>query len=217
MRHLAILLAILPLAASCERASDKKAFAEAISENAVRSAKFGITAEKPKDWFVLSEELQDAIVDQGAKVATRGNDAAAGAVEAGMARTTQIFGIFKHEPGSPVEFNPNVFAIAENVSIAPGVKTGSDYFFQFKKLAASMNAQYDFKDETAVTIGGREFAKLDLTMTVAGQSADQSYYAARDGDEMILFIQNYKTDAERAETDAVIKSIRFDEARRKQR
>jgi hypothetical protein len=209
MRTLAVLLAFLPLAASCDRAPKEKAYAEAISENAVRSEKFGITAKRPKDWFVLSEEMQDAIVDQGAKVATSGNDAVAGAVEAGMARTTQIFGIFKHEPGSLVEFNPNVLAIAENVKIAPGVKTGSDYFYHFKKLAAQTNVQYDFKEETAVKIGGRDFARLDLTMTVAGQSADQSYYAARMGDEMILFIQSYKTDAERAETDAVIQSIKF--------
>ena len=210
MRTLVVLLAILPLAASCDRAPKQKAFAEAISENAVRSEKFGITAEKPKNWFALSEEMQNAIVDQGAKVASGGNSAVEGAVEAGMARTTQIFGVFKHEPGSPVEFNPNVLAIAENVKIAPGVKTGSDYFYQFRKLAAQTNVQYDFKEETAVKIGGKEFTRLDLTMTVAGQSADQSYYAARMGDEMILFIQSYKSDADRAETDAVIRSIKFD-------
>jgi hypothetical protein len=96
------------------------------------------------------------------------------------------------------------------VKIAPGVKTGADYFYQFKKLAAQTNAQYDFKDETAVKLGGKDFTRLDLTMTIAGQSADQSYYAARMGDEMIIFIQSYKTDAERDETGAIVESVRFD-------
>jgi hypothetical protein len=209
MRLIAIALAILPLAAACERAPKEKAFAEAISENAVRSERFGITAEKPAGWYLLSEEMQKAIADQGAQVAAAGS-AAEGAIEAGMARSTQIFGVFKHEPGAPVEFNPNVLAMAENVAIAPGVKTGSDYFYQFKKIAASMNVGYEFKEESAVKIGGRDFARLDLTMTVAGQTAEQSYYAARDGDEMIVFIQSYRSEADRAETDAVIKSIKFD-------
>jgi hypothetical protein len=210
MRILAIVLLALPLAASCGREPDKKAFAEAVSPTSVRSERFGITAEKPESWYVLSEEMQNALVDGGAKAATEGNDAVAGAIEAGMARTTQIFGVFKHEPGTPVEFNPNVLAIAENVKIAPGVKTGADYFYQFKKLAAQTNAQYDFKDETAVKLGGKDFTRLDLTMTIAGQSADQSYYAARMGDEMIIFIQSYKTDAERDETGAIVESVRFD-------
>ncbi|MDZ7628050.1 MAG: hypothetical protein U5J99_06530 [Parvularculaceae bacterium] len=210
MRLLAIFLIAVPLAASCGREPDTKAFAEAVSPTSVRSERFGITADKPEGWYALSEELQSALVDGGAKVVSEGNDAVAGAVEAGMARTTQIFGVFKHEPGSPVEFNPNVLAIAENVKIAPGVKTGSDYFYQFKKLATQTNAQYEFKDETTVKIGGRDFTRLDLTMSVAGQSADQSYYAARMGDEMILLIQSYKTDAERAETEAIVQSVRFD-------
>ncbi len=210
MRCLAILLAILPLAAACDRAPKEKAFADAISPNAVRSAAFGITAEKPAGWFSPTQEMQDALLDQAAKVVSHGNDALAGKIEVAMPRSSQIFAMFKYEPGAAVESNPSVIAMAENVSLSPGLKTGKDYFFHFRKLAVTGNSQYEFKEESTLTIGGKDFDRLDLTLTLNGQSTDQSYYAARFGDEVILFIQSYKSEQERAETDAIIRSIGID-------
>jgi len=210
MRILAIIAFLLPLAAGCEQAADRKAFAQSVSPNAVRSEAFGVTVEKPEGWYTLNQEMQDALVNQAAKVVSHGNDALAGKFDVGLPRTSQIFGIFKYEPGAAVESNPSVIAMAENLSLSPGVKTGKDYFFHFRKVAVTGNSQYEFKEESSFTIGGKEFDRLDLTLTLNGQSAEQSYYAARFGEHIILFIQSYKSEQERFETDAIVNSIKFD-------
>lgn len=197
-------------AVACGRQAESDSFAQAITPNTVRSAAFKISAEKPENWYVLSEELQEELVDQGGKVASYGNNDLAAKIEVSKPRTSQIFGIFKFEPGSPVESNPSVIAMAENVSLSPGVKTGEDYFFHFRRLAATSNAQYEFGDVTPIEIGGKDFHRLDVIMTLNGQSVQQSYFAARQGDDIILLIQSYNNESERAETDSIVQSVRFE-------
>jgi hypothetical protein len=185
--------------------------AEKVSENAYRNAAFGLTVTAPDSWSVMDNQQTKRLMDVGTDVATAGNDRLKAVAEASKQGTTNIFTFFKHPLGTPVEFNPSVMGVAENLMLAPGVKTGRDYFFHARKLMEQSSMPVEFVgDYTTAKIGGQAFDRMNVRMDVNGVSVNQSYYAARHDNFVVVIIQSYQTDAEREETMAVVDTIKLD-------
>ncbi len=188
-----------------------EAYASQADNNTLRSQKFGITINKPEGWHALGFEELNTLVDVGGDISTAGNDELNAVVEASMKNTYSLFAVSQYETGAPVEENPSVFAMAENISHAPGIKRGKDYFFHAKKLMGQANPNYVFEEgyQTRM-IDGVTFDQMDLTIEMVGASAKQSYYAAKHGDFIISIIQTYMTDEGEAMTSELIDTIKLD-------
>ncbi|MEO1241663.1 MAG: hypothetical protein AAFX54_07110 [Pseudomonadota bacterium] len=192
-----------------EAATEKaEAYASSTDENTLNSTRFGISVRHPDGWYSLDYDQLNGLLEIGADVATKGNDDLDKVIEATKKNNYNIFAIMQHEPGTPVEENPNVIGLAENVSLAPGIKRGSDYFFHARKLMEQANPNSIFAEayETRI-IDGVEFDQMDVTVEMAGVVTAQSYYAARNNDFVILIIQSYVSNEGKTATDEVIDTI----------
>lgn len=190
--------------------NEERTIAVAANDDTYEVAAFGMTAAKPAGWFAMNDVEASAIMDTGKKLAAGDDRALRALVEAGSARTRTLFGFFEHEIGAPVPVNANVMAIAENVGTTPGVKTGKDYFFHAKRLMQATSVHYTFKDGApSRRIGGVEFDRMDAAAEIAGNAFSQSYYAARRGDYMLVFVETYGSPEDQRRTSAVLDSVSF--------
>jgi hypothetical protein len=208
---LALVCVALLAAASCDRGEGSAGLAKPAGESADHSDTFGLIVSPPPGWYVMNYDQTKKMMDVGVDIVTAGNDQMKALAEPAKKSISNIFAFFKSPPGAPVEFNPAVMAVAENVSLAPGIRTGRDYFFHAKRTLeqSAINTEI-VNDSTMRKIGGQEFDQMDIWMTMNGVTLEQSLYAARHGDDIILITQLYHNDAEREETSAIIDSIKLD-------
>jgi hypothetical protein len=184
---------------------------EKVSENTYRNHAFGVIVTAPDGWFVMDNAQTRKMMDAGLDVAVGDNERLKAAAHASAQQSGNLFAFFEYAPGTPVEFNPSVVGVTENLSTAPGVKTGRDYFFHVRKIMEQSTIKPEFMgDYQSRKIDGRDFDVMRLQMVVNGATVKQNYYAARHGDYAISFIQSYNSDEQLQATDAVIDSIRLD-------
>lgn len=185
-------------------------FGEQVGKNVYTIPAFGMTVEKPEDWYALDSAQAKLLVDQGKDVSAAGNKELQAVMEASQRNMSELFSFFRYAPGTPTHNNPSVLGVAESVAAAPGIKTGADYFFHAKRLMVQSNAHYEFADSYGERIiGGSKFDRMDVTISLAGVEAQQSYYAARRGDFIVSIIESYKTPEEHEATSAIIDSIKL--------
>jgi hypothetical protein len=193
----------------------KTDLAEKTSENTYVAKRYGMTATAPDGWYIMDSDITQKLMDVGKALTTADMEAQQKtAMEMSISRTTNIFGFMKFEPGAPRQDGASVMAMAEDISVAPGVKRGSDYFFHLKNVFKQTAADMEIADGyTEVTIGGQSFDRLDLIVKVpdgSGLVAHQRYFATRHGDDMICFIQTYVDEADLPTLDAILASIKLD-------
>ena len=217
LAQIAIVFSIALLAINCgksekQTAEDKAdAYAEASDENTLRSPKFGLTVRKPEGWHSLEYDDINDLMETGTDVATAGQDDLRAVVEASEKNSYTLFGIMQYENGAAVDENPNVMGVAENVRHAPGVKTGEDYFFHTKKLMAQANPNFVIEEGYKKRmIGGVQFDQMDLSVDVGAGVTNQSYYAAKYENFMVVIIQTYVSEEGKAATSGIIDTIELD-------
>lgn len=186
-------------------------FTEQVSENEFRNEYFNFTITKPDTWFALDHSASKEILALGSDIVSAGNDELEAILEATEKNNFPLFSIFKYEPGTPVELNPSVMGLAENIRFAPGIKSGKDYFFHARNLNAQTNGQIVFGEGyTERTIGGVVFDRMDATFSIAGTEGVQSYYAKRYENFMVLIVTTDGTGSDVLETDHVLNQMVFD-------
>jgi hypothetical protein len=211
-----IVFVLLPLSA-CGNGEKKRvdileeAYAVEAGDGRYVSDFFDLSVEKPESWYVLSSEELNKIMQVGVDVLAGEDENTRRALDASSVNTVPLFGFFQYKPETPVEFNNNLLAIAENVRLAPGVKTGADYFFHARKMMQNSGLEIRFAEEYGVRdIGGREFASMDSVMTFGDASVGQTIYVRREGDYFLLFTESYKPGSNRDEVAAILDSIQID-------
>lgn len=128
--------------------------------------------------------------------------------------TVELFAVFKFMLGSPVDSNPNISCIAENLNFYPGVKTGSDYLFHLKRekraLYSAARLEYVFPKEIYTeNLDGNDFDVLETELDLGVIKVKQLYYAGIVKGYAIGMALSYQTEAEKSELLDVIKTIEF--------
>ena len=139
--------------------------------------KFEITL--PDGWVVQSQEQMDNLTEKGTELAFGENKFKKAVVKASLINTANLLQAFQYELGTPVDFNPNISIVAENISNTPGIKTGGDYLFHLRKMLKESLLDVEHVDENfeKETIGGRtDFYKMKVTINYL-QKANQIVYA----------------------------------------
>lgn len=193
---------------SADKGAEKVA---ARAERKQAATDFGVTATPPEGWYVMDTKVTEQLMDAGQDVVMNDADATTkAAMEASIKRTSNIFGYMKFAPGKPVENNANILAMAENIGFLPGIERGSDYFFHVRKSFGMTNMDIKVADGYQIEkIDGRDFDRMDVTLTMMGRTATQRYYAARHGDSIICFILSYTTDEDRQTLEKVLQGIKL--------
>jgi hypothetical protein len=184
---------------------------KAAGKNDYFNKAFGLTVTAPEGWFVADNDQTKKLMDSGVDLAAVGNDKLKAIAQASQGNALNIFAFFAHPPGAPVPTNPSVLGVAEDVSAAPGVTNGKDYFFHVRAMMAQSTMAPTFEDGYKTrTIGGQAFDEMDGHMDLNGISVKQSYFAAKHGNNVVSIVQSWVSDDEHKATNTVIDSIKLD-------
>jgi len=171
---------------------------------------FGLTLPIPDGWFVASEESEKAIRDAGT-AAVVGDDATLkAAVEASKKTTFQLLTLSEFEMGAAVEFNPSLTLMAERVSHVPGIKSGKDFLFHAAKMLLQTQLPYKLMKEAYPTkLGDQEWYRADFVFDQALMSIEQSYFAAKHRDYVLVVILSAATKEQMVVLERIADSIKL--------
>lgn len=205
-----LLLTILISGCKVENTPDNFDYGK-VEGNKYVNSYFDLEMDVPADWFVQSQEQMENITKVGKDMVAGDDENMKAIVKASDVNTANLLGVFQHEYGSAVQFNPNFLVVAENVKAAPGMRTGSDYLFQSRRLLTQSQFQYDRIDETfeKETINGTDFYKMKAEVSLMGITIRQIYYSTILKDFSFNVIISYSSDEQKDALLKVINSMTF--------
>ena len=133
----------------------------------------------PSDWAIQTREVYEHLVATGRQLVAGDDKDMEALLKASEQRGVGLFAVFRHPLGTPVDYNPNITAVAEKVKMMPGIKSAKDYLFHLKKTLENAQVAYDFPNEIyASNKGGFDFDVLDAEASIGGVECKQKYYAS---------------------------------------
>jgi len=140
---------------------------------------FDFSMKLPDDWVVQSKEQTEYIANTGKKIAAGDDKNLQAVVKASDISSANLLAVFQYEVGSAVEYNPAILIVAENVKNAPGIKNGSDYLFQARRLLQQAHYKYDYlsEDFDKERINESDFYKMEARINTLGLEITQIYYS----------------------------------------
>lgn len=180
-----------------------------IIENSVyKNSYFGLTASIPSGWYVEKQSNSDRTNDVGRKLFAGNDKNLMSLLMASEGNVVLLFSAYKYLVGAPVDFNPSIMCMAENVSDWPGIKRGEDMLFHLKKNYESGQLKIVCSSKMPTEyIGGREFGIMHCDIPIAGTTIKQDWYASIIKGYALCFVLTFKTDEERASMQNMLKSV----------
>lgn len=182
-----------------------------VDSNKYINSFFGVEFNVPEGWYVSSNKQKEMITERGRELMSKDNKNLKEALKSSDISSANLFTMFKYEYGAPVNFNPSIIFICENVTAFPGIKTGNDYLFQTHRTFMLSDFHYDHLDSKfkPEKIGGKEFYVMHAEVKKGKLKITQSYYSTvinRYGFNFILSSSNKK---EKKELESIIHQITF--------
>ncbi len=209
LRVLAALIVAGALIVSC---SDKKALDFGKFEAGVyTNSFFNIRLNLPDSWHVLDLEARMEIMKRGGEIVAGDNKNLKAAIDAADLKSLNLLTAYESPLGSAVSTNPGIMLIAEKVNHAPGVKRGSDYHFQSKKLMklSRMNISYP-QEIYEMIIDGVSFDVMESEITMGpGVVIRQRQYATIMNGYALLVALTYQDEYGLGQLEAIVETITF--------
>lgn len=153
----------------------------------------------PTSWIVQTKEQTENLANTGKQLIAGDDDKMKAIIKASEINIAYLLSVFQFEVGTPVDYNPSIMIVAENIKNAPGIKNGSDYLFQTRKMMLQSQFKYDYiSDEFELEkIGEIEFYKLDTGINLSDMEIKQIYYATVLKGFGIGFIISFNSDEQK--------------------
>jgi len=182
-----------------------------VQDNKYVNSFFDFEMKVPADWVVQTQEQMENITKVGKEIAAGDDQRMKAILKASDVNTANLLGVYQYEYGAAVDFNPNIMLIAENISHAPGIKTGGDYLFQSRRLLMQSQFRYDHLDEKfeREQINGTDFYKMNASINHMGIEVRQTYYSAIVKGFSFNVIISYANDDQRKSLINLINSMTF--------
>jgi hypothetical protein len=203
----AILLAML-LFGCTKKAADEVDFGT-LNNSVYRNDYFGFSVSLPADWNVQDQRAQQQLMKKGVQVVAGDDKNLKAVVKASELQTVNLFAVFRHPVGAPVDYNPGVIAVAERTRDLPGIKRGKDYFFHARKILEASKIQVSFpKEYYTERLANVEFDVMELEMTIGGKTVKQKYYTAIQKGYALSFIMSFVNDEDAASLQAILDTLK---------
>ena len=173
---------------------------------------FGFSLDIPPDWFIQNEEQIGKLMDIGREMVTGDDENMKAILKASEVNTATLLAVYQYEMGSPVDYNPNLVMVAENLSLAPGVKSGKDYLFHARKLLLQTQMPYTHVDTTfgERDFGSQEFGVMHATLSLMGMEIGQTYYCTVKNGFSLSLIVSWLGEEQKEAIDKVLSSLTFE-------
>jgi hypothetical protein len=207
---LLILLAIFSF--SCKNPGKPKDFDYGRVQNGKYTNKFfQMEMNIPETWAVQSRGMMDSLSESSKDVVAGNNEDLKKAIDASKIKSANLLGVYRHPIGTVEEYNYGLVMVAENLSVNPEIKTGSDYLAATKKLLKMSQVTVAQIDESSSRseINGQEFYSMHARLNVTGIEVDQIYYSTIRNGFCITTIISYTADDQKKELEKLVESIKF--------
>jgi len=167
----------------------------------------------PANWIIQNKEQMEKMAKAGMDMVIGDDANLKAAVKVSEINTTNLLVVNQYERGSAVEYNPGIVIVAENIKDYPGIKTGSDYLFQVRKLLDQSQVKYDYidKESSRKVISGIDFYKMNAGIVYMGIEIKQIYYSTVLKGFSFNVIISFINDEQKADLITAINSIKFKE------
>ena len=197
---------------SCSNNSKPKDFDYGKVENdRYVNSYFDLELNLPSHWIVQTKEQTENLSKRGKELIAGDNKNMKAVFKASEINTANLIAAFQYEVGSAVDYNPSFMLVAENLKGFPGIKTGSDYLFQTRKLMKQSQFQYDSIDDEfkKIIINNQEYYLMNTSVSYAGYTIRQEYYSTLKDGFCISAIISYNDDEQKSVLKKVINSMKF--------
>tara|TARA_A100001234_G_C12624542_1_gene385463 strand:+ start:303 stop:989 length:687 start_codon:yes stop_codon:yes gene_type:complete len=168
---------------------------------------FDFKLEFDTSWSIQSHQQMNALSEKG-KQLLDDNSFSKKEIEAAEINSAHLFGMFKHEVGSAVQFNPSMVIMAENTKHAPGIKNGKDYLFHLKNNLKQTKLNYTFEEEySSKQLANYNFDILKGKLDLISYKVTQEYLTTVAGNFTLSIIISYGNEEEKSELYRVIESM----------
>ncbi len=192
-----------------QKASDKIDFGT-IENSTYQNSYFGLSIKIPSDWNVQDQAARQKLMELGTNIVAGDDKNLKAVVKASELQTVNLFAAFKYPVGKPVDFNPSILCIAEQVRHMPGIKRGKDYLLQGKKLLESSPMEISFAEDTYTEkLGEMDFDVMTSEIRLGGQIIKQAQYAAIDKGYALMFAISFTNDEEKTILNGILESAQF--------
>ena len=175
-----------------------------------RNKYFGMRVVLPDDWYPLDDEGKKKLMEMGRKMVASQDKMLGAALDASKLDTLNLLAVYKHPPGAPVSFNPNLSCVAEKVSDFPGIKTGRDYLFHVRRGMQASGVPYSMGgDIYSENIGGVSFYVQDMSVPAGTWLVQQKYYAAIMKGYALGFVLTYTNRWEYGDLKGILATVNF--------
>ena len=207
-----IILTVLTLSCSTNNKPENFDYGK-VENNKYSNSFFEFSMDLPADWIVQTKEQTENLAKMGQELVAGDDKNIKAALKASEINSANLLAVFKYEVGAAVEYNPNFMLVAENLKNAPGIKTGSDYLFQSRKILKQSQVQYEHIDETfeKVIINNNEFYLMNAHLNYMGLSIKQVYYSTILNGFCLSAIISFIDDEQRKDLELILKSMEFKE------
>lgn len=169
---------------------------------------FGFKVAIPSSWVVQNKSQIEYVVSKG-KNAVEFKDELSNKTMQNLDLTSMtLLMVSKYELGSPVEFNPSLMIMVEDVSMYPGVKMGSDYLFQLKRQFKNSNLNFTLAaDYGSTELNGSKFDILECLKDDSNTHLD--YICSIQKRFAFCYIITYSNEEEKNELMSIIHTTQF--------
>lgn len=184
-----------------------------IENNVYSNSYFNMEMTLPAEWIIQSKEQVEELTKTGKELVAGDDESMKTMLEAAEVNTANLFAAYQFELGSPVDYNPSIMLIAENIRHAPGVKNGGDYLYQARKVLLQSQLKYDHIDEQfeIETVGGMDFYKMNCAISYMGLDIKQVYYSTILKGFSLVAVISFINDEQKKILEGSIHSVTFDD------
>ena len=171
--------------------------------------KFKIAANP--DWYILNKKELNNKIEEGARILDDvGNEKFKEEIEASMVNLANLFGVYKKELGTTLNFNPSISVNAENLSVHGTNLTSKDYLQASKEFMLNSGMNIVFTNENIFqTIGNKEFITVNLDNNTFGETIKQEYYSTIINNFALNVILSYVEESDKEELHKMLHTLKF--------
>ncbi|OQA31392.1 MAG: hypothetical protein BWY57_02373 [Betaproteobacteria bacterium ADurb.Bin341] len=204
------IFATILLLVGCVQKEAKEIDFGTIKDSIYQNDYFGMSVKLPPEWSVQDRASLQRISESGGKMIAGDDKNLKLALKASEMRSVNLFGVFRHPLGKPVQFNPNIGCVAEKVSHLPGITKGADYLYHSRKMLEASQIKFTFPNEmSSEKIGGESFDVMHTEILLAGQKIHQKYYASVMKGYAVAFVLSYLTSDDEAALQSILNTTTF--------
>jgi hypothetical protein len=172
---------------------------------------FDMVLSLPDSWHVLDLESRMEIMKRGSKIVAGDNKRLKTAIDTADQKSLNLLTAYESPPGAAVTTNPGIMLIAEKVNHAPGIKRGSDYYFQAKKLMKLSRIKVSYPKEIyEMIIDGVTFDVMETEITMGpGVVIRQRQYATIMYNYALLVALTYQDENGLGRLEEIVETITF--------